>query len=161
MKFDELPSWKQTVLVLTSLPFLIAARVLWQNYPGIWPCLLFWIIALADEPLRWGELGGRRKFCYVLAVVGAISNALATLANGGHMPVSGDHKFTPGSLWIPMTESSRLPFLCDIFAGFSIGDFFIIGSLLLLLLNWSLEKSRVIQVEKFADGKRLPGMGIG
>lgn len=152
---------RDTVLLLTSLPFLIAARWYWQTHVGIWPCVLFWIIALADDPLRIREMGGRRKLFYGMAFLGGIGNAIATLSNGGTMPVSGDHKFSPDSVWVPMTESSHCQWLCDIYSGCSIGDFFIFGAIICLIVNWALEKWDVIDKEAFAKGKRLPAMGVG
>jgi len=98
--------WKTIVLVLTSFPFVLLARMLWQAYPGFWPCILFWVIALTDEPLRWSEMQFRRRFWYGLTFLGGLGNAAATLANGGYMPVLGETQAT--SLWVPLAETSRL-----------------------------------------------------
>lgn len=150
---------RTTVLVLTSLPFLIAARWYWQTHVSLWPCILFWVIALADDPLRWMDMGSRRKKFYGMAFVGAFSNAIATIANGGTMPVLG--KIDVTSVWVPLTEATSVPYLCDIFWGASIGDFFILGGLLCLFGNWILEKNDLLSPELVAENKRMPGLGIG
>ena len=167
---DTWPAWKTIIMIATSLPFLIVARVYWQYHPGIWPCVLFWCIALADEPLRWSEMRSRRRLLYGLCCIGALGNAAATIANGGHMPVlrafmSADRvKLAEAgqSLWIPLTDTSRLQWLCDIYpGGCSLGDMFIFAGLLGLLLNWTAEKLGAIVSEPEVPGKRLPGLGIG
>jgi hypothetical protein len=66
--------------------------------------------------------------------VGIGMNALVTLANDGRMPVLG--KFHPVSVWVVGT-GRHLLFLCDRFHGFSLGDFLIIGGIVLSpLLLW-------------------------
>lgn len=158
-ELDTAPTWKLALLVLTSFPFLLAARVLWQAYPGTSMCLLFWVMALADEPLRWSEMRQRRRWLYGLTVLGGLGNAAATIANGGYMPVLGKTEAT--SLWVPLTDASRLRWLCDIYAGASLGDIFIGLGLLGLLLNWICEKNGLFVPEPTIVGKRLPGLGIG
>ena len=122
---------KKWVLILTSIPFLLAARMYWQYYPGILPCLVFWCIALSDEPLRWSEMRQRRRVLYGLSVVGALGNAVATITNGGYMPVLHSYlsqerlilAAAGESVWVPLTETSRMQWLCDIYVGgSSIGD---------------------------------------
>lgn len=158
------PLWKSVILVLTSFPFLLAARIAWQVDPGIWWCLLFWTMALADEPIRWAEMRRRRRVLYGLATLGAIGNAVATIANGGYMPVLGKSEAT--SVWVPLTEASRMQWLCDIYGGASLGDFFIAAALLGLFVNWSCEKlprwhALALEPEPPIIGKRLPGLGVG
>lgn len=153
------PTWKDALLIVTSLPFLIAARVWWQLDPGIGTCLLFWLIALADDPLRWSEMRQRRRWLYGVAFLGAPGNAAATLANGDYMPVLG--KAEASSLWVPLTDASRLTWLCDIYHGASLGDMFIGAALLGLLLNWACEKAGAFVPEPPVVGKRQPGLGIG
>lgn len=157
--WEAFPLWKKVALFLTSLPFVILARWFWQTHAGIWPCLLFWVIALADEPIRWPEIHGRRRLLYGLALLGSAGNALATVANGGFMPVAGKTDFT--SVWAPLTDAARLRWLCDIYWGSSLGDMFILAGMLGLLANWLLEKTGAICPEATVPGKRLPGLGIG
>lgn len=153
------PTFKTTLLVITSLPFIILARCYWQWNPGIWPCVLFWFIALADDPLRWYDMGPRRRVFYGGCFLGGLGNAVATISNGGFMPVLSKTDTT--SLWVPLTAQSRVPWLCDIYAGASIGDFFIIAGLVAMLANWIGEKCELLPSETVAKGKRLPGLGIG
>lgn len=169
-RWESYPQWKQWTLIATSWPILITARVLWQYNPGIWCCLLFWVIALADDPLRWSEMRGRRRTLYGFAFLGGIGNAVATIANGGYMPVlrgfmDADRIAMAAkgeSLWVPMTDSSRVQWLCDVLpGGSSIGDWCIGFALVGLLLNWLAEKAHLLTPEPEVDGKRLPGMGIG
>lgn len=156
---DRLPWWKRRVLFFTSFPFVIAGRVLWQTYPGLGPCVLFWLIALVDEPIRWPEMRWRRRWFYGLSCLGSLGNAAATLANGGYMPVLG--KAEPTSVWVPLTDESRLRWLCDIYGGASLGDGLILAGIVGLLVNWLLEKMEVIEPEPAVPGKRVPGVGIG
>lgn len=158
-QWELYPQWAKVLLFLTSFPFVILARILWQVYPGMVVCALFWLISLVDEPVRWRFIGPKRRACYGLALVGALGNATATLANGGFMPVLALDK--PSSLWTPLTSASRVAWLCDIYAGFSLGDFFIIAALCALLVVWAMEKLEIMNRESVADGKRLPGIGIG
>ena len=154
-----LKKWKAWLLILTAWPIVLAARVYWQYNPGLWPCLLFWALSLADDPLRWSEMRSRRRRIYGIAFIGALGNAIATISNGGYMPVMGLDKVH--SLWIPLTDASRLAWLCDVHSGSSKGDMLIGFALLGLLLNWLCEKAGLLVVEPKFDGKRLPGMGIG
>ena len=162
-QWEQYPRWQRVLLIATSLPFLIAARAVWQSWPGVELCALFWLISLADEPLRWRFIGSKRRICYGLAFLGALCNAVATLANGGYMPVLNMKE--PSSVWVPMTEASRVAWLCDIYPiGFvtgSLGDLFIVAALLGLLLVWAAEKVNIASHEVITDGKRAPGFGIG
>jgi hypothetical protein len=120
--------------LLTTLAF----RFLWQWYPSLWTCALFWLVVAAVEfwMIRSGEIKMNWRKNVIWA--GAAMNAAVTLANDGRMPVLG--KFAPMSLWVVGT-GKRLLFLCDRFNGgwaiFSLGDFFIIAGVVVLpLLLW-------------------------
>lgn len=156
--YDALPGWKVVVLFFTLFPFLLGLRGLWQATPNIWTCALFWICAFADEPIRWRLLHGRRLLLYRAGLFGSALNALATLANGGFMPVEGKTDFT--SLWAPMTADCKLYWLCDVFGGASIGDFFILTCLAGFFINWTLEKLGAIELESGRVTK-FPSLGVG
>lgn len=162
-QWDQYPTWAKVLLCATSFSVLIAARIAWQMWPGIGLCVLFWAISLADEPLRWRFIGPRRRVCYGLAFLGGLGNMVATIANGGFMPVLG--KEVPSSLWVPLVETSSVAWLCDIYSigvgTASLGDLLIGGALLGLLLVWAVEKLGIINREIVAEGKRIPGIGIG
>jgi len=112
-------------------------RVLWQLYPSFWACALFWLSFLAME-LMYACRGGNKDWQAKTPIfAGAAMNAAVTLANDGRMPVLGSNSFM--SVWV-RGEGKHLLFLCDRFGGFSLGDFFIIGGALFLILRYFLRK---------------------
>lgn len=157
---------KKPFIVKVAWPMLfmlIGVRGLWQADPGnMFLCSFFWVIALSDDPFWWWLMGPRRRLCYGLSFIGALGNAIATLSNGGYMPVLGKEEAT--SIWVPLTESSNVVWLCDIYGGWSLGDFFILAGILGLILNYILSKTKIISEEPIFGGgndKRLPGFGVG
>jgi hypothetical protein len=105
--------------------FWMLMLVLWAVYhfysPTFLWCTVFWSYMFVGVLLR-GQL---------LFVPGIASNALATLFNDGKMPVFGVTEVTPGGVHVLGTPASALPFLCDRFAGASIGDFMLLAAILL------------------------------
>jgi hypothetical protein len=81
---------------------------------------IFWVGVVAF----WLLLGNGSVLC----VPGILCNALATLTNGGKMPVYGQENVT-GYAWVKGTQDSHLQFLCDQFYSYSIGDFLIFAGL--------------------------------
>ena len=69
----------------------------------------------------------------LLLAVGLLHNTVAVVANGGYMPVQG--RIYSTTWWMPMTDTTRLPWLCDIWVSgsMSIGDLFIFASILVNL----------------------------
>ena len=115
---------------------------------------------MIDDPFYWLEVGTRRRIAYGLSFIGGLGNAAATIANGGYMPVLNLEKVS--SLWIPLTEQSKLYWLCDIyFAGSSLGDWFILSGILILIVNFLMETAGKIPIEAQIKSKRLPGLGVG
>jgi len=117
------------------IPLLL--RIIWQLSPSFLTCAVFWL-AVADAEYRYLRSDPKVNWwARTLLLIGVGMNAVVTLANDGRMPVLG--KFKPMSLWVVGT-GKHLLFLCDRFDGgwaiFSIGDFFIIGGLLLGLVLW-------------------------
>ena len=163
-QLDQSAPWVHVVLICTSFPFVIAARIAWQYDPGLFWCALFWLVALGDEPIRWRFLGPRRRVGYGFAFLGGLGNAVATLMNNGRMPVLTERVLEPDSLWVPLTDMSRVPWLCDVLpwgvVTGSIGDVAILAGLLLLLLGWIAEKVGLLDKEAVA-GNKMPGLGIG
>src|SRR5271168_3313253 len=137
-------------------------RVLWQWFPSLWACVLFWSAVFGTEveyirnppqKINW--------WTRTPILIGVVMNAVVTLANSGRMPFFGHIK--PTSLWV-LGTGKHLLFLCDRFetrwAIFSIGDFFIIGGLLLSLLIWFFreqdESIESMQASKKAEQTLLP-----
>jgi len=137
-------------------------RILWQAFPSLWACILFWVVISGIEiqyirkPLQ--KINWWTKTPILL---GMCMNALVTLANNGRMPFFGHIKAK--SLWV-LGTGKHLLFFCDRFetrwAIFSIGDFFIIGGLLLSLLIWFFreqdESIESMQASKKAEQTLLP-----
>lgn len=109
-----------------GLFLLIAAIVLkgiWDWYPGMTFCLLFWATSLWSSIL----IGPKQWFC----IPGTICNAAATISNGGYMPTMDDGAPYTG-IYVPLTPDSALPWLCDRFYGGSVGDILLLFGLLIL-----------------------------
>ena len=129
---------------------VILFRYLWQYYPSLWACLLFWTSVGIGEYLY---LRGRDKVNWwfkIPLLMGGSMNAIVTIANDGRMPFLGHTK--PTSLWVVGT-GRHLLFLCDRFdthwAIFSLGDFFIIGGLFLSLFFWLFRSEKPLKTRNF------------
>ena len=114
---------------------IIAGRIIWQMYPNLWCCIGFWCLVL------WLNRPERKSLQTIPVFVGALCNAVATIANGGKMPVLGKYG-SPVSVWRAARLGDHVLILCDRFAGFSIGDvligiafIFVIGVRLRKLMN--------------------------
>lgn len=130
-----------TELLAQMLLNWLVLRVAWQMAPSVAICGIFWVATIAfmvvqirEEVLRpWS-----RRFAWV-TVVGAVLNAVVTIANGGYMPVLGQDVSL--SVWTTATDSHVLLFLADQYAGFSVGDFFIFAGILGRLGYWCARKA--------------------
>jgi hypothetical protein len=103
-----------------------------SRFPGRLFVGLFWALWLTRQ---WISLFAHHhsvtyQLWAITVALGAGMNAAVMLANGGWMPVFD--KTTPAQgVWRPAEASDRLLFLADRFAGFSLGDFLILGSTLI------------------------------
>jgi len=122
-----------------GLFLLVIALVLrfayWQLSPSVISATIFWVFAIWGG-VFWilGEIWDEKPGWVVgrsISLCGAICNAVVTIANNGFMPVESLEDSY--SLWVTATNQHHLLFLSDRFAGFSIGDFIIIGGLLVAL----------------------------
>ena len=69
-----------------------------------------------------------------IIILGITLNVVVVFTNFGFMPSLNRTEMY--GVWMPMTESTKLNYLGDRFAGFSIGDFILItGVLVLPLIN--------------------------
>lgn len=128
---------------------IILARIIWQIYPNVLCCIGFWAVVL------WLNRPRKQSQQTFLVFVGSAFNAVATIANGGKMPVIGKYG-SPVSVWRAARPSDHLLILCDRFAGFSIGDMLIGAWLILAIGSWLWKKwaSRLFVHEKRGhDGK--------
>ena len=113
--------------------FVLLFRLLWQIHPSLWNCAIFWA-AIAFSEYQYLRANPKVNWwTKSLLITGASMNAIVTLANNGTMPYLGTGK--PYSLWVVGT-GKHLLFLCDRFNGFSLGDFFILGSFAIGILLW-------------------------
>jgi len=122
---------------------ILLARIIWQIYPNLLCCIGFWALVL------WLDRPKSRRA--LLSFAGAACNAVATIANGGKMPVLGKYG-SPVSVWRAARPGDHVLILCDRFAGFSIGDI-LIGAWLILeivLWLWKFRTTRVFSSEKTA-----------
>lgn len=102
----------------------------WEVYPWLLFVCLFVVITLI-----WfiSDLISEYRIWKLFRLLGALLNMTAVLANGGRMPVAG--RDVTARWWEPLTESSRLQFLCDIYFKCSIGDFILLFSLLVWIAS--------------------------
>jgi hypothetical protein len=114
---------------------IIPARIIWQIFPNLWCCVGFWAVVLwLNRP--------KKKSPYTFPVfVGAACNAVATIANGGKMPVLGEYG-SPVSVWRAARPGDHVLILCDRFGGFSIGDVLIGGAFIFAIGLWLWKKMR-------------------
>lgn len=109
-------------------------HVAWITFAA---CAIFWGLALWQQSRSSWSQFWPVSLLRLVGIGGALMNAVATLANGGLMPVRAG--FSLDSVWVPMTEAHRVKWLCDIyplgkFASLSLGDFLIFGSVAAYLL---------------------------
>lgn len=138
----------------------IATRVLWQMFPSVVSCALFWYVAFVrpivmisrSEPpkkTREGDgpfwIAAMGLFGISVLLVGACMNAVVTLANGGYMPVGQPDVHS--ALWVTSTEAHRLRFLGDNYWGFSLGDFAIVSGFLIVGLMIASDRRPKVAAE--------------
>ena len=129
---------------------IIPARIIWQIYPNLWCCCGFWAVVLwLNRPRK----GNSQTF---LVFVGAACNAVATIANGGKMPVLGKYG-SPVSVWRAARPGDHVLILCDRFGGFSIGDVLIGASFVLGIGVWLWKLRTGLVLGKKQDHK---GVGV-
>lgn len=128
---------------------IILARIIWQISPNLWCCIGFWVVVL------WLNKPAKNSPYTFLVFVGAACNAVATIANGGKMPVLGRHGSLV-SVWRAARPGDHLLILCDRFGGFSIGDVLIGGGLTLAIGMWLWKStvSRASPGDKRQDGSK-------
>ena len=95
---------------------------------------LFWIALIGTLSLQ--ALADHRMLLSLPMLTGISFNAAASLANGGQMPGAAAG-VTHDRWWQPMTEASRLPWLCDVLFGgtTSVGDVvLLVGGVLVIAM---------------------------
>lgn len=130
-------SSKKGLLILAMFFIASSARLLWHADPGVFRCLLFWAAAAAFQVvclIRTSRVG-----CGI-GLAGILANAIATMSNGGFMPVLGET--TRESVWVPLTAAHRLPWLCDVFWGWSVGDLLLITGMVVAIVSGVLSISK-------------------
>ena len=125
---------------MTTIGFLLIVgagfpRVLMEYWPSFLLCVVFWSL------LSTGNFMQRNYWL----LPGTGCNAAATLANDGFMPVYGQ-PVTPGGTHIMGTPEASLQFLCDIYAGFSIGDFLLVAGIVLTFIVASTKNQNPLRV---------------
>jgi len=117
--------------------------VLWKEYPNVALCALFWLSTV------WMTYSMKlvSRPAGLLILLGAVSNALVTVFNGGVMPVVGmPSSFSPVfPVWQQAHGNHGLLLLADHASlyYFSIGDFFLIAGASMLVLERVYYKLRV------------------
>lgn len=133
---------KLSVVVL--VPVMILFRVAWESYPSVFACVLFWLAATTFNATRLVhcrrplQIGGG-----VVLWAGGLSNALVTIANGGHMPVVAYAGMSPhkaGIVWVSALPTHYLLPFCDCLHGFSIGDVTMGVGIVATLVSWAASK---------------------
>jgi hypothetical protein len=115
----NLALWADVYIRITDSLSLASATLFWASA----------ILFLIEAYRRTGYRALR------LSVAGTALNAIASLANGGRMPVLNYH-VNAGPFWQPMPGNVRLYWLCDIFPHWcSLGDFVLVAALAAALLE--------------------------
>lgn len=133
-----------------ALPLMFLSRWNWEEHPGLPACALFWagFFFLYLPLVIKGTKSRFRRICWGVSGIGMASNAIATLANGGHMPAVVSYPIPSGVLWVPLTAASKFPALCDIYPGVwfydavSIGDYVLYGSLIVAAISGLFSERR-------------------
>lgn len=102
----------------------VAIRIPMDYWPSVYSAGVFWVCIIFGQVI----------FGNYLLVPGMTCNAAAMLANDGFMPVYGSDVPNPG-IHIVGTSDAALQFLCDRFAGFSVGDFLLTVAFLWMATN--------------------------
>lgn len=117
---------------LICFPCWVAAHFVHSVVP-FWVVTIFWVLNLIGILTCLDEVRYWFTFC------GAALNCVVMLANHGMMPVIDESIKKAEGVWRPALTGDHLLFLADRFAGFSIGDFILIGSVLAFYLIKKLE----------------------
>ena len=115
---------------------IVPVRIIWQMYPNLLCCIAFWAVVL------WLNRPMKKSPKSLLVFLGAACNAVATIANGGRMPVLGKYG-SPVSVWRAARPGDHFLILCDRFGGFSIGDVLIGVWFVLAIGLWLWKKVAV------------------
>jgi hypothetical protein len=109
----------------------------WQESPGLFPCLVFWVCLVCSWILLLIDSEHGSQFIRrSLGLVGLLMNAAATISNGGFMPVVGE---THGrSLWVPATNEHSFLFFADYteMYGASLGDLYLTAGIIAGSVYW-------------------------
>lgn len=129
------PQIKRFKSVAGWMAFILFIATQWEL--PLWPLFAetFFICTLTWQSLVTVDDGKRWR---VFVILGGVLNAIALTANGGRMPALG--ATTISRWWQPFTQSTRFPFLCDIYATFSIGDLIMVGTILCAIGMWAYKK---------------------
>ncbi len=131
------------------LAIIIGLRILWQIYPGLLFCCLFWIVSMMFDAVRFRACKSHlESFGASTCMLGALSNAVVTIANNGFMPVPNVETF---SLWVKSTSEHKLMFLADIYAGFSLGDFILLSGVSIVMFAKIIYKSKPDETPLFVE----------
>jgi hypothetical protein len=155
---------------------MIASRVIWQIWPNIVTCAVFWILAArwflapfgADPRVvaqtksdsspemgvwDYGILAG-----IACMALGLLMNAAVTLVNGGLMPVGGISNHG-NSLWVTATSAHHLRWLGDNYSGFSLGDFVMLGGTVILMACLALDRRKNPVAAETRSPSHVRGLG--
>ncbi len=135
-------------VIVGLMGFVFLMRGIWQLYPCIATCAVFWLSVVFWRALFiFGEKYLSLKIAWSIMLLGAASNMVVTLANGGYMPVLSEKS---SSIWVTATNSHKLMALADIYSGFSIGDFIIGLGVVVACAFWVGRKMEVRNERKIA-----------
>lgn len=126
------------MFVLPAIAILVSLRVYWQSEPGFAGAALFWCALLVGMALMLHRFKLLRTPFAALLLAGFGLNALVTLVNGGYMPVAAD---TQHPLYQPLDDSTRLPWLADVFPmKSSLGDWLVLTAALVFFWRFGRAK---------------------
>lgn len=129
------PSWLQAKRTIGWSIFILLVVTQWEVRPWLLFSTTFAALASAWQAL---DLYNQPRLFKVMILIGSTLNFLTLVANGGRMPVLG--RTGVSRWWEPLTDSSRLVPLCDIYFKASIGDMVIAAGIITALAHWLIRR---------------------
>lgn len=124
----------------------LPAMLMWRLHGGWTPALIQWsLISVWIVYLFTFRNQPKFRASNILLTAGATCNAIAVLSNHASMPAIASDELIRASApaYVHLTAASHFWFLCDIFHGFSVGDFLIFSAFPAMILGVLFIKSEV------------------
>lgn len=126
LKAKRIIGWSLFVLIIVTQ---------WEVSPWLFFSATFAVLASTWQIL---DIYNQPRLFKIIILTGGLFNFLALIVNGGRMPVLGRTEVS--RWWEPLTDSSYLVPLCDIYFKCSIGDMVITVGMLTAIVSWLVRR---------------------